>query len=172
MTSGGIDRDFLWPLFFSSSSWSWRWGSCPSAASFKVDCAVSAETNRATLRDCGGATGGEFDDPAAGTGRAGPPVAGDDPAFGIGAEGVTDGKNGRGGAGGDVAGLERGELGVGVGRLAGATGGGPPVGGLESGTCVNVSVLCGGDPTASLLDGSSGASFDTQNRPWQRGQLA
>ena len=58
MTTGGIERDWPWPRSFLSPSWSCRLGSCPSAASFKVDWAASAETSRATLRACGGAAGG------------------------------------------------------------------------------------------------------------------
>jgi hypothetical protein len=60
-----------------------------------------------------------------------------------------------------------GAAGGGTGRL-----GGTAIGGAALGRGVNVSVLTGGAATESPADGSSGASLETQKRPWQRGQLA
>jgi hypothetical protein len=50
--------------------------------------------------------------------------------------------------------------------------GGETMGGVATGASVNVSVPTAGAATASFNAGSTGASFETQNRPWQRGQLA
>jgi len=69
-------------------------------------------------------------------------------------------------SGGGPAGPERGKVGEVAGRPDGATAG------AATGACVKVSVPSDGDPPESPGDGSSGASFETQNRPWQRGQLA
>ena len=170
MTSGGIDRDLPWPLSFLSPSWSWSWGSCPSAASFKVDWAASAETSRATLRACGGAAGGA----AGGARRRGTGERERAPTARTGASGVTEGKYCRGGTGGGSGCRRR----TGGGRRPAAesatapAAGGAATGGAATGACVNVSALADGDPPESLTDGSSGASFETQKRPWQRGQLA
>jgi hypothetical protein len=45
-------------------------------------------------------------------------------------------------------------------------------GGAAMGASVNVRVPADSDAAESLTEGSKGASFETQNRPWQRGQLA
>ena len=59
ITSIGIERDFPWPFSFLSTSWSCKLGNCPSAATFRLDWAASAETRRATLRAGGGTAGGD-----------------------------------------------------------------------------------------------------------------
>ncbi len=84
--------------------------------------------------------------------------------------GVTEGKYCRGETGGGLvgpAGVEPDGAGDGSGRP-----GGTASGGVATGTCVNVSPPGKGNPPESVTDGSSGASFETQNRPWQRGQFA
>jgi hypothetical protein len=86
-----------------------------------------------------------------------------------GAGGVTDGKYCRGGIPGGTGALtvpEPDEAGD-VARSGGVT-----RGGVATGASVKISVLADDNPTESLTDGSSGASFETQKRPWQRGQLA
>jgi hypothetical protein len=138
----------------------------------KVDWAASAVTRRATLRACGGAAGGVLD--AASTDGSGTDtaVAGD--------SGVTDGRYCSGGTCDGAAALAV-TVGVGnglassdAGKVGAATSrpGGVATGGVATGTCVNVSVLTVGMPAESLTDGSNGESFETQNRPWQRGQFA
>ena len=68
-------------------------------------------------------------------------------------------------AGNVSAGLEMGEVGDGIDRTVGVA-----TGGVATGVCA--SVLADDKPTESLTAGSSGVSFATQKRPWQRGQLA
>jgi len=96
-----------------------------------------------------------------------------------GASGVTDGKYCRGGTCGCAAALAAptdaggGPDGLELGNAGGpARPGGAATGGMALGTSIKVSALTDGDPTESLTDGSRGASFETQKRPWQRGQLA
>ena len=93
-----------------------------------------------------------------------------------GASGVTEGKYCRGGTCGGTTALAAADAeNVAAGPEAGEVGIGRPGGvatGPGNGTCVNVSVLTVGMPAESLTEGSSGASFETQKRPWQRGQLA